>query len=214
MLTLSQALQEMLKGDGFLNFGISHGLMNLTQTAAWIKPLIETRLGKSISTSALLMALSRMVKMKKKIMPQRQNIKLTRVTVHNGLSELTFIKTPSLLKRLERIQSLVQREQAYVAITQAVNDVTIIVDRSLEKEVRHNAGSTPIFYKNNIAALDMQFDPKYTWSVGFVYYILQQVVLQNINILEFSSTYTELIFYLDEKDLRLAFDTVYAQFME
>jgi aspartokinase len=44
--------------------------------------------------------------------------------------------------------------------------------------------------------------------------VLQQVAVQGINVVEIASTATELILYLDQKDVRLAFDTLYQRFMD
>ena len=46
----------------------------------------------------------------------------------------------------------------------------------------------------------------------FLYYILQQTTLQNINIIEISSTFTEIVLYVEEQDTKLTFDTVYESF--
>lgn len=213
MITLTQAIDEIVEGDGFLNFGISNRLLNLTQTAKWIKPLIETRLKKTVSTSALLMALSRMAKIASHLVPSREKIKLSRLNVYNDLCELAYPKTSASLKHLEKVQALAFKNHGYLTITQGVNEIMIIAESKLEEKVRAIMSSKPIFYEDNLAALGVQFDPKYVWNVGFVYHLVQQVTLQNINILDFSSTYTELFFYLKEKDLRLAFDTIYGQFM-
>ena len=48
---------------------------------------------------------------------------------------------------------------------------------------------------------------EYLHLKGVFQYFIQRLTMQNINILEMGSTYTELIFYMDEKDLALAANT-------
>ncbi len=43
--------------------------------------------------------------------------------------------------------------------------------------------------------------------------LLQRVALQNVNLIEISSTYTEIVFYVAEKDTRIVFDTLFHSFL-
>jgi len=72
----------------------------------------------------------------------------------------------------------------------------------------------PKFKSPNISGVSIKFNEKYSEIPGLLYYIIQQITLQNINIIEISSTFTELIIYVEKKDTRLAFDTIYNRFMK
>jgi len=54
----------------------------------------------------------------------------------------------------------------------------------------------------------VKFDEKFFHEPGLVYLIMQKMMLQNVNIIEFSSTFTELIFFIEKDDLQLVFDTL------
>ena len=82
MIKISDALKEIVKSNNFLDYGLSHGILNITQTADWIKPLVEVRTKKNVSKSALIMALSRIMRVKKKILPALEKIKLQNINIY------------------------------------------------------------------------------------------------------------------------------------
>ncbi|MEZ5590063.1 MAG: hypothetical protein R3F53_04905 [Gammaproteobacteria bacterium] len=45
-----------------------------------------------------------------------------------------------------------------------------------------------------------------------LYTLLQRVALQNVNLIEISSTYTEIVFFIAEK-IRIVFDTLFQSFV-
>ena len=213
MIKISAVLSELISKNNFLNFGLAHQLLNLSQTAEWIKPLVEARIQKKVSSSAILMALSRMGKIKEKTVPQLREFHLKNINVYNNLCELTFAKSLGLESSLDRIYRVVQEKGGYITISQSMNEITLIVSRSCGELVKKQIAAETKFEKSHLSALGIQFDPKYVKDIGMLYYLIQQLTLQNINIWEFSSTYTEIIFYVAQKDLRLAFDTIYQRFM-
>jgi len=212
MLKISDAIKEIIISNNYLNYGLSHGLLNISQTAEWIKPLIELRTKKKISKSAVLMALSRMMKQKKRIIPELENFRIQNLNVYSRLCELTYTNSPEIRKKLDKLYAVVQQNKGYITVTQGINEVTVIFNMDFIKNFEETIVQKPKFKKENLTALGMQFDPTYVLYPGMTYHLIEQITLQNINVWEFSSTYTEIIFYIDQKDLKLAFDTIYDRF--
>lgn len=213
MIKISQAIQELIHNNSMLEFGLSHGLLNLSRTAEFLKPLLEVRTKKSISKSAVLMSLSRQQKIKAKILAHLDDIKLTNLNVHTNLCELTYFNTPGVHAKLETIYKKVQKHKGHISISQGLTEITLLFDKKFFDFIRKTIGFKPKFIKTDLGALGIQFDPKYIEHVGMIYYLIQQLALQNINIWEFSSTFTEITFYLESKDVQFAFDTLYQRFM-
>ena len=46
-----------------------------------------------------------------------------------------------------------------------------------------------------------------------LYMLLQRVALQNVNLIEITSTYTEIVFYIDQRDTQTVFDTFFESFL-
>jgi aspartokinase len=70
----------------------------------------------------------------------------------------------------------------------------------------------PVHQHTHLAPVGEQFDRRYARIPGLLYTLLQRVTLQNINLIEISSTYTEIVFYVDEHDTRTVFDTLFQSF--
>ncbi len=62
--------------------------------------------------------------------------------------------------------------------------------------------------KRHLATVGVTFDERFYEIPGLMHFLAQRISLQNINIYEHTSTYTELIFYVDERDLALSFETL------
>jgi aspartokinase len=95
-----------------------------------------------------------------------------------------------------------------------MNEITLIIDSANAALAGESFPAKPLFRSARIACVWMKFDEQYLSTPGFLFDILQQFALQGINVIELASTTTELLVYLDRKDTRLAFDTLYSAYVE
>lgn len=61
MLTIPNAVEEVIKKKPFLEGALVEGLINLSALARQLKPEIEKKVGKEVNDSAVIMALNRLV---------------------------------------------------------------------------------------------------------------------------------------------------------
>ena len=61
MLTIPNAVEEVVKNKPFLEGALIEGLINLSALARSIKSEVESRVGKDVTESAIVMALNRLV---------------------------------------------------------------------------------------------------------------------------------------------------------
>lgn len=212
MLSLSSILPEIILGNPLLQYGLQNRLFNLSQLARHIRPHVEVRAKKSVSNSAILMALSRYQKQLKKIAAKSEKITISKLTVHTGLAEFSFEKSKKVLQTVNALHKLVLEKGEYVTISEGISEVTVIVERSLQPTIRKYLGKRITYENNRIAALAVHFPATYIDTPGLLCLILQQVMVQGINVLEVASTYTEFVLYIDEADIHIAFDTLYRLF--
>lgn len=213
MNKISSALEEIIAANSSIQFGLHHRLLNLTHLAAFLKPLIEVRTKKDlISSSALTMALSRLQKERVKALPPINNFKIENITVHSQLVTITYARGQKFLEQLGTLYHSIQKNNGYISLSQGTNEITIITDKESARLIKKTTKLQPKNSTENLAALSIKYNEKYFTTPGLLYYLMQQISLQGINILEVSSTYTEVIIYVDQKDLKLLFDTIYNQF--
>ena len=60
MLTIPNAVEEVIKKKPFLEGALVEGLINLSALARQLKPEIEKQVGKAVNDSAVIMALNRL----------------------------------------------------------------------------------------------------------------------------------------------------------
>ena len=197
-----------------LQLGLRHRLLNLSQAAQYLRPLIEARVRREVQPSAVVMALSRFQRSIKETTrrSQEHDFVVSNIFVNSELAAVTFPNTAATRQQIQATYVRVQKSGGYATVTQGVHELTIILSSKEVKALRESATEKPISVTEGIASLGIAFDRKYAQTPGFFYAVFQQLYLQNINIVEIASTSSELVLYLRENDVRLAFDTLFNRF--
>lgn len=208
MVKISKAIRETILSSQFFEWGISYDLINLSKLALYIQPILESRLKKEVSINAIKMNLSRLKSSMMKTAPKLKNFKLDNLTINSDLAILTYTKTKEIHEKINSLYGAVLKENGYISITEGVHQITIIINEKFLKKAQSLIGFESLCKCENVVAIGVEFIGDYTYTPGLFYSLMQKIALQNINILEISSTHTELIFYFDEKDLKMAFDTI------
>jgi len=211
MLNISDSIKKIINENPTLLWGVSNKLFNLSQLSRFIKPLVESRTKKPVQPSAILMNLSRAQRQINKTAPNPGQFKIEDITINSNLIILTFEKSKLAKRKINQIYNAIEEKNNYFCITEGANEITIIIDAKL-KDLLKGVQSKKQYA--NISAVGLRFSEKYGEIPGLFYAVTQQLALQNINIVELCSTYTELIVYVAQNDTRLVFDTIFDQFSE
>lgn len=208
-MKISDALKELIGGNQWLAFGFQQGIFNLTKLSSFIKPQIEARIDKKVTDSSVLMALSRFQKQESNKFGHLPKFKIANLTLNSGLVEYTFFKNPSSHKLVNDFYTEVQKYRGYVNITEGINEINLIFAKEFQDILDDKLDMDYKFKADHLASLVVKFTSDYSEVPGFIFFVIQQIYMQNINLIEISSTFTELIIYVDKKDAKLAFDTLY-----
>lgn len=212
MANLSECILDLITRNPLLQTGMSHGLLNLTQTAHFLKPQIEARLRKKITTSSIVMNLSRLTK-KTEFAERNLHVKIQNMTVNTDLVILGFAKSAEVHQYINTFYSKLENTQEYITITEGVREVSLIFPRHFLTVAEEIFGRDPFLKRTEIAALSVSFNEEYITMPGLFYALYQQLYFQNISIIEQASTPTELILYLHQDEVQLAFETLYNNFV-
>ncbi|QXD16247.1 hypothetical protein GQ464_004645 [Rhodocaloribacter litoris] len=214
MRTISEAVETVIEGNAFLRFGLYHRLLNLSQVARFLQPLVEARCRKPVRPSAILMSLSRLQKRLHARPPAAAppTFYIDRINVHAGLCSITFAKEAETHQAMNRLFNRIQAEEGYITYTEGNTEITAIIEERHLPLARATVPAAPRQVARRIAGLGIQFAAAYTEAPGLLYGILQQLALLNINVVEVASTMTEFNVYLDEADLMTAFDALLNRF--
>jgi hypothetical protein len=215
MRSVQAELESLLVENSMLQFGLSNRLFNLSQLAKHIRPSIEARAKKEVSESALVMALSRCQRDLEggKARPRSNDFSFRNIQVSSNLCIHSYEATAERRKEVVALVRELQSKGRFVSFTHGLSQISLFFGRQDLPRVKALIPGKPIQAEHSAAVVGCLFEPDLAQTAGFFHTIFQQLYIQGVNILEVASTFTELLIYVEEKDMRLAFDTLYSRFV-
>jgi hypothetical protein len=212
MITVSEAVRDIVDHDPALKSGLAQRLMNLSQVARHIHAVVEARTRKSVQHAAIAMALSRL-QSELPALDEGGSLTLAdRVTVQRGLAIVTLPNVPEAHRGLLEVQRSARPEGRYVTITEGIREITLIVEEAVLDAAIEGVGVRPTRVSRGIASVSVSLTRENLRTPGVLYRLLQPLALQGINLAEVTSTTTEFHVYLVESDVMLALDSLYGAF--
>ena len=213
MNKISDAIKGIVQGNAFLEFGVCHQLFNLTQLARYLQPFVAARTKKEVSVSAITMAMSRMGPQFVANTPKPSDFQLEKVHITTGLCTATFQRSIEAHRAINKLHIDMQKKNAFCSVSEGMTEITVIVECRFEQKLLSWSKVKPVFSHSRLASVEILFGSSYTDTPGMLYMLLQRVALQNINLIEVSSTYSGIILFVAEQDTTLVFDTLYQSMM-
>ncbi|MCC6953555.1 MAG: hypothetical protein IT290_05515 [Deltaproteobacteria bacterium] len=213
MIKLSDALDEILNGNPFLKLGLHHSLFNLSQLSRYLLPQVSARTKRDVQPSAVLMSLSRIQRRSSSAKGNKEpKFEIDKLTINSHLCIATYGSSREVNRAINELHRHIQQEDGFFSLSEGTAQLTLIVEKRHVPLLKKAIKEKVLWEETEAASIGIRFDKRYLDTPGFIYFILQQLYFQNINVLELTSTTTELIIYLKEQDVRLAFDTLYYRF--
>ncbi len=213
MTSISTLAARLVAENPSLNFGLHHGLLNLTQTAHFLLPLVQARAGKPVRASAILMALSRLQRqVRRSEVSAAIEFQIDRMSIQSGLCALTLPKSVETHRALGKLFGKVQSTGGYMTLTEGTAEMTVIMDEDFLSDAASALRASPTRIVQRLAGLGIRINEGYIGKPGLLYAILQQIALQGLSVVEVTSTTSEFNVYLNDEDARLAFDSIYNRF--
>ncbi len=204
----SDALEQIVYGNPFLQFGLAHRLYNLSEMAKFIKPILEVRLEKPIHKTALVMALSRLQKKIQADITIGESFEIETLSIQHNLITHTYEKSNQNHECINLAYNAIQKQREYFVYSESTSEITIFFNKKFKSVIGNIVRDKPKYKNEHITAVSVKFDEHYFYEPGLFYLIMQKLMIQKVNVIELSSTFTELIFFIEEKDLQLVFDTL------
>lgn len=213
MLTIPNAVEEVIKKKPFLEGALVEGLINLSALARKLKPEIEKKVGKEVNDSAVIMALNRLVprlelmsamKFKKVI----ENI--GDVIVRSNLADYTFVNSPTLYeKQSQLLNQIHSMKDVFCTFSQGIHETTLVVSSSIIHIVEEIfADEKQMALTHDLSSITVKLPSENTICPGVYYYIFKELAWDNINISEVISTTNEFTVVLSDDDIHRAFTII------
>lgn len=211
---VSDAVSELILENPLLHFGYYHQLLNLSQVARFLHPVVEARTLKDVQVSAIHMALSRMRKTLPPATGTPESFMIDKINIHTGLCSCTWLKTTAAHRELNRLYDRILQDHGFITITEGMSEMTAIIAETHYELAIELIKQTPRHVYRSIAAVGIKFHERHLTEPGLIYQLVQQVALQRLNLIEVTSTATEFNMYLAEDEVQLAFESLYSRFMK
>jgi hypothetical protein len=210
MLTIPNAVEEVIKNKPFLESALVEGLINLSALARQLKPDIEKKVGKEVNDSAVIMALNRLVP-RLELMSAMKFKKVVEnigdIIVRSNLADIAFANSPTLFEKqaelLDRIRSM---KDVFCTFSQGIYETTLVISTSILELVEEIfVRETQIAKTDNLSSITVKLPTENTICPGVYYYIFKELAWDNINIAEVISTTNEFTVVISDQDIHRAF---------
>lgn len=211
MISVSQAVEAIIKVNPFLGDALGKGMINHSSLARIIKPQIENSLFKDVQEGSIVVALNRLSKKFKKIETGQNKLQgLGDLTVRSNLVDYTFLNSPTLSNAQNQLlEKIADKKDVFITISNGINQVTIIASQTLEADIQEIfRNETSVCNLENLSSLTIKIPIEATKIPGVLYSILKILAWEGINLIEFISTFTELTLVMESKDIDKAFSAI------
>lgn len=207
----SDALRQLINENPHLQFGVLHDLFNLSELSRFLKPLVDARTKKQSAPAALTVALGRLEKELRAsvIQPQSVDFELEHIAVIAEISAVTFHNSKEVQKVVHSAYNRAQTKNVFMTISHGVREICILGNAVEMERIVAQVADKPIIHRKKLAALSLVFKQNYLEVPGLFFLIFQLLYFQGISVIETSSTANELILFVADEQVRLAFDSLY-----
>lgn len=209
MVTVAHLVEKEIEEQPFLQEGLVRGLISFAALAEQLQPKIEKELRKKVKLGAIVMALRRLAeKLEKKfIIPLTRELKKSELSMKSNIIVITVVKSSTIFDVLDKLYSLVDFEKGdFLTITQGSHEVTILVSQRYKESFLKKMEKEKIArMEENAVALSLRYSKEFIHTPGLVFNITRALAWRAVNIIEFASTMTEMIFIVNHNDAIIAY---------
>ncbi|MBE6341408.1 MAG: aspartate kinase [Bacteroidales bacterium] len=210
MLTISQAVEKIIKVKPFVIESLSEGLLNISSLARSILPDVARLTGRDVKQGAIVMALKRMVPDTSELASPLFNGMMNNlgdIIVRSNLTDYTFRNSSTIMKcHIQLISDISSHADAFYTMVRGVFESNLVVDSDVSPLVeKHFAHEVCTFRNANLSAITLKLPAGNVQAVGFYYQILKLIAWEGINVKEVVSTTNEFSLIVADEDVDRAF---------
>lgn len=207
MRKVSDAVREKLLRCEPELLCLGNGVLNLSAFAKQIQKDIESATMKPVKLGTIVAALARLERELGTLEPIATPVRLLDIAVKSGLCEIAFEQSETNREHLQNLYAL-QRFSAseFFTATHGVGELAVVTSEKLKNTVLDTFKQCkPKLLLGGLCALTLRFEEHYINEPGQTFWLVKRVAVERINIIEVISTFTELTFILQERDINKAF---------
>lgn len=213
MLTVTDAVREILFSSDIPLEAMRSGILNFSSYAKQIRPQVEISTWKAVKHGTIVVALTRIATELGSIPPLRPEVKIDDLQIKFPLADISYEKTDDILEKLSKLQEVLPLTSKKVFVmTEGSSEITIIASEDLCEAIRIHFEVKPKSEFRSLVGLTVSFDQKYLSVQNTIYTLTSSVAAKRINIIELVSTHSELMFVIEEKDRKECVEALQSHF--
>lgn len=213
MIKIADVIEQLVSQDGFVLEAMQKGLLNNSAYAKQIHSLVEERTMKSVKLGTIVVSLSRIANTIHNRPPFTPRVEITGLTITSFLSEVTYERSESNLKKLSALSTSWISSKEFFTVTQGSHEITIVCSENARDSVIKHFGIAPKVIMNDLVAISVRFPVDYMDVPNTIFSLVGALATRHINLMEIVSTYTELTFvvFKDEMENTIQALNVYSR---
>lgn len=213
MIPIPQYVEKEIRQSPFLREALTEGLINVSALARRIQPAIEKQVGRTVNTSAIIMAINRLpsVETERGTRTLRQFFsRVQDISVRSNLVDYTYFNSGTLLAAQARLLEIIlQRPKVFYSFSQGVSETTLLISAELSESLEMIfAGERLQEVERELSAITLMLPMENRSLSGLYYYILRALAWEGINLVEVISTSNEFTVIIANRDLDQAFSVL------
>jgi aspartokinase len=192
----------------FLQIAIEKNVVSFTLLAKYLRPDIEKELQKKVKPSAVIMALRRYAERLDKKETQFKSHFFRNIILKTDVCYMVIDGSTETLDKLQNVYNELNFQHGDIFnITQGNYEISVITNKKYEDELRDLIGKEKIKQViDDHISISLLFSQDYSFTPGVLYNISRNIAWENINILSWYQTPTELSLVLHQDDAMKCYD--------
>lgn len=210
MITIPDAVSQIINKTPFLEEGLRQGIINNSSLARQIHSEIENITFKEVQTGAIIIALNRLSQTLKKRAPMVKFTGTPDLMVRSNLVEITFSNSDTLTEKLDHLlQEIITNKNSFFTISGGIFETMIVVSQEVLPKIEEIFADEKVVAKfQNVTSITVKITQKLATTPGSLYIILKSIAGKGINVVDVISTYTEFTIFVKNKDFDEAFSAI------
>jgi hypothetical protein len=195
MIKVSDTVLEIINDDEIAYEAFRQNLLSFNAYAKKIKPIVEEKTFKEVKIGTIVVALSRLKKHTSSFDQLKPQVKVQSINLKSPLVETTYERIAETRKKVSDLKNELLQEDNFFAITEGVNEITLIYPQAYEKLVRKHFNDNPKGEYKNLGAVTIKFNEhEYIEVPNMIYTLVSALATKRINLIEIVSTFSEISF--------------------
>ncbi len=208
MISIREAVENILNSDFEAKEGLARGILNLSQYARTIQERVAEFTKKEVGLQSIVVTLARL---EKKVGKKKKggSVEVRQLAVQSPIVQLVYPKNPETLDALTAaIHDADLFDDAFFSFSSGTRDIALVISEKIEGAVIAKFPIQPILKKKGLSAVSIRFDEKLVGEANVGLALLQKLATKNIVLDAALTTYNEFTLVFEARYLHDAIEAL------